>query len=255
MKQNQIMNMINRELRKEKIYQLEDEFTLAVTEDLLQRKNLIEEMFDEYIKSLSECILKKNDVNYEMIINQYQELNIQTDYFCSNEYTIFVLEANRGLMEKIQRGYHSAIYKTFAIVNCLDLRRMNFQYDVLNKGLLNKITSIVDEDIMKYNQILMEKNQIAFELILEVLDDVLDDTEIIDDLETLEETIKKYKYIEDYKEMNRLAEELGFTYKSQNGSHRKFEHKTTCKCVTIPQHTLGYGLSLKIQKELDNAVV
>lgn len=57
-----------------------------------------------------------------------------------------------------------------------------------------------------------------------------------------------------YKEVIKLAVDNGYEYKWSRGSHNIYEHKNTNKIVVIPTHTLGLGLSKKIQKQiLENA--
>lgn len=61
----------------------------------------------------------------------------------------------------------------------------------------------------------------------------------------------RYKKIFDYKKMASLAEENGFIKKSSSGSHDIYEHYKTNKIIVIPAHTLGLGLSIKIQKDIE----
>ena len=54
--------------------------------------------------------------------------------------------------------------------------------------------------------------------------------------------------------MSRLAEDNNYIYKRSKGDHRIYEHSDTNKIVVIPAHSLGLGLSVRIQKQIfDNA--
>lgn len=66
---------------------------------------------------------------------------------------------------------------------------------------------------------------------------------------------KKYRKIFDYKEMVRLAEKNNFEYVRSNGDHDIYMHKDTYKVVVIPQHNLGYGLMIDIQKQIQDRCV
>ena len=52
--------------------------------------------------------------------------------------------------------------------------------------------------------------------------------------------------------MGRLAISNGYEYKRSNGSHDVYEHTKTNKIIVIPAHSLGLGLSIKIQKQIFN---
>lgn len=54
----------------------------------------------------------------------------------------------------------------------------------------------------------------------------------------------------DWKDMEKLALQNKFDYKSSNGDHRIYERASDGKIVIIPAHKLGIGLSLKIQKDI-----
>lgn len=56
----------------------------------------------------------------------------------------------------------------------------------------------------------------------------------------------------DYKSVVKLALEHGYEYKWSKGSHSIYEHSKSNKIVVIPTHSLGVGLSKKIQKQIVN---
>ena len=80
------------------------------------------------------------------------------------------------------------------------------------------------------------------------VDELLEEEEVVTD--TGEVIIKK---ILDRKELQRRVEECGYAFKSQTGSHRKYEDEDG-NVVIVPIHAedIGKGLSYKIQKEMQN---
>lgn len=71
--------------------------------------------------------------------------------------------------------------------------------------------------------------------------------------EALEKSIKENKKkskIFDFKEMNRLAKLKGFETTHCSGSHMILRHNESNKSVVVPQHSIGKGLSYKIQKQI-----
>ena len=75
--------------------------------------------------------------------------------------------------------------------------------------------------------------------------------EVLLDINGLTDDKKSYKYIDDYKDLNSLAEQNGFTYIRSRGDHGIYRNKEGLT-VVIPQgRTIGKGLSIKIQKTID----
>ena len=72
---------------------------------------------------------------------------------------------------------------------------------------------------------------------------------VVDD-DILEEDSPVISKIFEWKDMDRLAYDEGYIYKYSNGSHRIYNHGTNNRTLVIPTHTLGLGLSIKIQKDI-----
>ena len=257
MKQVAMMNMINKRLKINGVFGLEDEFIIAVTEDLRERADILSNSFDDFIASISQSILR-NDLNYTNLFEQYKDLNNKIDYYTSDRLSIEMLDSKRDLMDIIQREYQDVIFQTLAMINCRDIKKAEVQYNILNKRLLKKVVEMIESQVDENNEILLEKNRVAFDLLMELFKDFLDeDFEEEVGLEELEEAVRKYQYISDSKELERIAKEKGYLHKSQNGSHRKYEHMITHKTVTIPMHNkdVNFGLSLAIQKQIDERAI
>lgn len=75
-----------------------------------------------------------------------------------------------------------------------------------------------------------------------------------DENENENEIINKTRklYVSKSRELEQMCIENGYEFKSQNGSHKKYEHKKSKKCVVVPMHSkdIGFGLSFKIQQEI-----
>lgn len=64
-------------------------------------------------------------------------------------------------------------------------------------------------------------------------------------------------YVSKSRELEQMCIENGYEFKSQNGSHKKYQHKKSKKCVVVPIHSkdIGLGLSFTIRKQiLANAI-
>lgn len=85
--------------------------------------------------------------------------------------------------------------------------------------------------------------------------DNLEFEEILEECESDSSSIcNKIEYIDDYKRLNKLATDSGYSMIRSNGDHGIFKNEDG-SVVVIPQgRTIGKGLSLKIQKVLLKAV-
>lgn len=70
------------------------------------------------------------------------------------------------------------------------------------------------------------------------------------DIERELKQFNRNKKIFDYKEMFKLAEQLGYMKERVAGDHFIFRHNKTNKIVPIPRRTIGYGLMCDIQRQI-----
>ena len=78
-----------------------------------------------------------------------------------------------------------------------------------------------------------------------------------EELNEIIKDVKRLSYVSSSKDLQNTAIENGYEFKSQCGSHMKYEHRKSKKCVIIPLHNkdMGYGISMAIQKQiLANAI-
>lgn len=127
-------------------------------------------------------------------------------------------------------------------------------------GLIcTKITNYVGN----FHSMMLSDASILLRTLLDSLNDFVDShsDEIVEghEEELLESSIDqsgfRFRKLFDYKDMIAYAEDNGFVYKGSNGDHRLYEHETTNKVVVIPAHTLGTGISYKIQKQIEYSCV
>ena len=78
-----------------------------------------------------------------------------------------------------------------------------------------------------------------------------------EELNEIIKDVKRFSYVASPKDLQNTAIENGYEFKSQCGSHMKYQHKQSNKCIIIPNHSkdLGLGISYQIQKQiLANAI-
>lgn len=73
-----------------------------------------------------------------------------------------------------------------------------------------------------------------------------------EELNEIIKDVKRFSYVSSSKDLQNTAIENGYEFKSQCGSHMKYEHKESKKCIIIPNHSkdLGLGISYQIQKQI-----
>lgn len=247
------INAINREIREQGLISKEDEIVLSINNEMQKRMGTVENIFTEMIEFLSES-LNRNQLDYQIIFERYKEANRKMDKVYSNDILGQVLEEHREQMIELNTK-KSQIIARFLILGCnATTKEVNNFIQLKTKQQYNKFRDIVIEDLEKNEDKILELNSICFSLISEILDRLEEENE--EDIEVIDLEVKdicKYEYIDDWKEMERIALAKGYEYKNAKGkgSHRRYEHKDTKQCITIPSHDLGLGLSMKIQKQID----
>ena len=208
------------------------------------------ELLNQFTQEISTMILKNEDVELEEIIKKYINLNIALDNYDVNYVFEMVLNNHLESMTYLQEAY--AKVTAFTLVHYTHSRvsdkLINAQLDILNAKLYNKIKNVISDEFENYEEIYKVKSDELFFLVMKLLDRYDD---LNEDIEIKKEDITRFNYISDYKKLEKFALENDYEFKSQNASsHKKYEHKQTKQCVMIPSHEIGYGLSIKIQKQI-----
>lgn len=246
----QISSLIQKQLKKNKIHELEDEFVVSVSEECKIKHLEALELLNQFTQEISTMILKNEDVELENIIKKYINLNIALDNYDVNYVFEIILNNHLENMILIQEQYAKAT--AFTLVHYSNSRvsdkLINAQLDILNAKLYNKIRNVITDEFENYEETYKVKSDELFFLVMQLLDRY-DDEEI--DTKIQKEDITRFNYISDYKKLEKFALKNDYEFKGQNASsHRKYEHKQTKQCVMIPSHEIGYGLSIKIQKQI-----
>lgn len=231
----------------------------------------VDELKDEIYDKCS----KVYSVNEEMFSEIYEKVtesyNLSTlksiDELKSEEFNdlmIGILKSHQANIAKcVQEAYEFSKNAPFIILDrCLSLSNPR-KKDI---HLLQKRTSLTHKAIVsQIDYFLKETVQNFSDNMGDYIDSLIDSFEFIDELDkencNLEEEIdlseeacKKHKIqkIYNYEDMTRLAVSNGYNYKRSSGSHDVYEHAKTNKIIVIPAHSLGLGLSIKIQKQIFN---
>ncbi|AQS09658.1 YcfA-like protein [Clostridium saccharobutylicum] len=179
----------------------------------------------EYVDLMKEIYgnFKKSGAKIQSFYDEVEDR--MTAYM--NEYTDFDMLYKR-LQTLSQKFIHMAISLK---MNCLG-----------HDGQIIETTS----ELLKLNKIAKEKSD---EFISK------NDEQIQKIMKELKENKKnnQYKKIFDYKEMVDLAKSEGYKETGRyNGDHMIMIYPNTNKILVIPQKTLGYGLMLSIQKQIES---
>lgn len=247
-----IANM-NREMMSNGLVALEDEIILGIHEDMEERYEKVKEIFMELIDFLNSK-LSHHDLNYVEIFEEYKRADGKMDEIYNNEIFNEILEKQKEKMLKLNTEKNRIIVKNLMLGCGANEREIRQFVNLKANQQIKKFREIIIEGLEENDDKLLELNSIAFnliEMILERLENEENNVEYIEiDLQIGD--LKKYNYIPNWKDLERIAINKGFSYKSTNGSHRKLEHEKTRKCITIPMHgQMGLGISLKIQKQID----
>lgn len=244
----EITRSVQRDLKKNtNAVELEDSLVLELCDFYSQNTKEIEELFHSFMKKISDDFAK-NRVDCLEMIRSYKELDVKLDDVLNIEATL--KEKFFDKVKSLDAIYLNSIARILSYNKMNDYNMFLLQYRIVKEKLSTKLKSCIENQLKESNMKLRMQSESAFNLVNEIL--LKEEFQLEENtLDEIEEDLREYEYIDDYRELNRLAEKNGYVYKSQSGSHRKFENDDGC-VVIIPQHTLGVGLSLKIQKNIIN---
>ena len=146
--------------------------------------------------------------------------------------------------------------KLFGRITRKDVLLLNRRANLTRKAMVSQIEYFTKEVSRQFSTNMSEyleslKESIQF---IEELNKQESEQDTFVDVECSNNKRYKIKKIYKYEDMSKLAEDNNYIYKRSKGDHRIYEHNTTNKIVVIPAHSLGLGLSVRIQKQIyDNA--
>ena len=240
---------INAEMKKQGLIELEDSIVLSINEEMQNRFEQTTEIFTDLIRFLSRKS-NSNEIDYMEVFDKYRECDEKIEEIYSNDILYEVLETQRDRMVYLNDQKARVIAKYLTLGCGASLKEINHFIDIKTKQQIKKFTDVIISDLEKNDKYLLELNSVTFELITNILDRFNEEENDIENEVITTKDITRFQYIEDWKDMERLALSKGYEYKSCNGSHKKYENKKTKKCITIPAHDLGVGLSFRIQKQI-----
>ena len=205
---------------------------------------------------------------YEKVTEAYNVTTIESiDDLRSPEFNDLMVDILKShqeeIVECVNEAYEFSQKAPFMILDrCLSMSRPR-KKDIL---MLQKRTSLTHKAIVSQIEYFLKETVQNFSSNMEdYIDSLIDSFEFIENLneenedsnnviDLSEEACQKHEIqkIYNYEDMGRLAISNGYEYKRSNGSHDVYEHTKTNKIIVIPAHSLGLGLSIKIQKQIFN---
>jgi predicted RNA binding protein YcfA (HicA-like mRNA interferase family) len=228
---------------------------------------------EKYTDIATDVILHGFEDDIKFIQNEDDLINI-IDKFCTiNSNTIIHLNSTYDdKKRKLDFQQHTTkICSTYIDImtcyidkvmanECIPYMKSKKDLDLINKRrlfLLNKYNkTFISLSNELFNDFLNDMILFMKDYLLDIVsNEQLDNINDIPDENIIIEKINKNKTFQiqkifDYKNMQSLALNNGYKYKWSNGDHNIYEHLKTNKIIVIPSHTLGLGLSIKIQKQI-----
>lgn len=178
-----------------------------------------------------------------------------------NDLMVGILKAHKdNIMETMKDAYEFSQVAPFIILRrCISLSRpgqkefnmVKRRTSLTHKAILAQIEYFLKETIETFSDN-MEDYLDSLVDSFEFLEKLNESDSMEDEIDLSEEVCKKHiiQKIYNYEDMGKLAILNGYNYKRSNGSHDVYEHSETNKIIVIPAHSLGLGLSIKIQKQI-----
>ena len=207
---------------------------------------------------------------YEEVATTYNVTTIET--------TDELLNSNLGevmtnIMDKYEGEIRDSIHEAFVFIDkscdtLIDKCRLFARLTRKDALLLNKRANLTRKAMVSQIEYFTKEVSKQFSSnMADYLASLKESVEFIEELNKEDVTEDEFINIEDinnkrykikkiykYEEMSKLAEDNNNIYKRSKGDHRIYEHSGTNKIVVIPAHSLGLGLSIRIQKQIfDNA--
>ena len=240
---------INAEMKEVGLVELEDSIVLSINEEIQNRFTQVTEIFTDLIRFLSKKS-NSNNISYIEVFDKYREADEKIGEIYSNDILQEILESHKEKMLYLNDAKAQIIAKHLALGCGANVREINSYINLQTQQQIKKFTSIIIEDLEKNDKYLQNLNEVTYELITNILEKFNEEENEIENEVITTKDITRFEYIPNYKDLERIAKEKGFEYKSCKGSHHKWENNKG-KVVIIPAHSqMGLGLSLIIQKRL-----
>ena len=194
----------------------------------------VDSIFNEFIEICESVESVDLAILFGNIFDDLAEFDFDTkrnavfEYFCSTVQTIPFLT-----LQKVQIAYKQLQY------TC------NEEFKRYWRMSIKQLVDDVNEQFIYAQSLMLQKLQSIKVVVQE------HEVEVVSQEEDI--TVVKFKKITDREQLQQLARNNGFEFKSQKGSHRKYEDANG-KVVVVPIHNcdIGKGLSHEIQKQILN---
>ena len=195
---------------------------------------VVNSIFDEYVEICESIESVDLAILFADIFDDLAEFDFDTkrnavfDYFVNTVQTIPFLT-----LQKVQIAYKQLQY------TC------NEEFKRYWRMSIKQLVDDVNEQFLYTQSLMLQKLQSIKVVVQE------HEVEVVSEEEDV--TVVKFKKITDREQLQQLARNNGFEFKSQKGSHRKYEDANG-KVVVVPIHNcdIGKGLSHEIQKQILN---
>ena len=202
---------------------------------------------------------------YERVVESYNASTMTSiEELKSSEFTGFMMDIMKAHQDDIKLSMTNA-YKFVheapqrIIDRCLSLTIPKSRKDVLklqkacavnHRRMVSQVDYFLRETVQNFSENMEEYIDSLIEYLNFMAENPDEDGDEVLEVETLDNATYEIRKIYNYEDMAKLAEEHDYLYKRSNGDHRIYEHSVTNKIIVIPAHTLGRGLSVKIQKQI-----
>lgn len=213
---------------REKYFEIRD--IAASIEKLCKSEEFTVKKCNELSNHFKDTLINFNDYLY----NDTTKINgFQKDLFEN------VAEKSKKIIDEIKTVQALAYYN--------NMQKLANKIEARTWQTIGRITfilnSVLDEVITPYKKAINEEiNKVE-----KILKDKHDEIESTKNIEEISKT--QTKKIFNYKEMDRLIKANGYEPVRQTGDHKIYSN-VNGKSIPVPQHILGKGLSVKIQKQI-----
>ena len=216
------MDMLNELLESANERLSVEDPTLELTDALYAKYKKLHKYINDVLAEVDE--IKRCRYRYfEEYIEEYKKMY----------YRIIVRRLGKGV-SKNERDVYTNVLVYSEIV-----KYRRFLTDYINEYL---------DEFLLYHDELREVLSYIFNL----ANEIIESTETKEIPKEIQEDTQDIEYVAKPKDLEKIAKALGYEYKGQCGSHRKYQNIETKQCVVIPFHNkdMGLGLSKTIQKQL-----
>ncbi|SHJ65505.1 Predicted RNA binding protein YcfA, dsRBD-like fold, HicA-like mRNA interferase family [Hathewaya proteolytica DSM 3090] len=255
------MNFVRKSLEtefREAQKQLESLFISNIDKAYAGVKKEFDKKYDELCETLNYIIKNTSIHNIKPITDGILEKGMDEFYEYVKKKIADIINNvfNRNVIEQLatidacidiaKTINHQKVSNNFKFIKGNIVNRMNFINNIMMQEIYNIYFVEMMNDLKQNYANYLEVLQLQMDKRIKEIDKnkFVDKTLQIQNQYTKNNTEKIF----DYKKMNKLLAENGYAAIRQKGDHKIYNNGS--KSIPVPQHTLGKGLSCKIQKQM-----